>query len=333
MKYFKALLLMVSLCTFPLFSEINWQTNFEEALAQAKREDKPLLLNFTGSDWCAWCMKLEENIFSTPEFEDEVGDTFIFVNVDFPAKKPQSEDLMIQNHALKKKYNIQGFPTLLLLDNSQFEITYTGYREESPTLYGQHLKESLVSFNELTNNMENFVPSALSSAELESLHRKALDLSREDYAEEILKAGLVRDDTLYFLGEQYRLIVENGDKDTPEAKTIRSKLLEGDPENTQGMQFYIAVIDYQDLSTTRGKSVDEIIAPLLHYLNKFGKQDKENKWRLHVTISQLYASKGKLDEALYHAKEAYEEAPTDLKDEIATSIDQMSFMQMSGKNV
>jgi protein disulfide-isomerase len=96
-------------------ADLNWLTDVPKAEAQAKTDNKLVLLDFTGSDWCGWCMKLDKETFSQPEFADYAKKNLVLVQLDYPNKKPQSDDLKAANAALQKKYNIEGFPTLIAL--------------------------------------------------------------------------------------------------------------------------------------------------------------------------------------------------------------------------
>ena len=98
-------------------AEATWLTNFEEAKKVALKEGKPLLLEFTGSDWCPPCKALHKEIFSTDEFAKEAAAKYVLVELDFPTpKKQQAPELKAQNAELQKKYAIPGFPTVLLVD-------------------------------------------------------------------------------------------------------------------------------------------------------------------------------------------------------------------------
>jgi len=92
-----------------------WLASVPQAMDQAKRENKLLLLDFTGSDWCGWCKKLDAETFSQPEFIDYAAKNLVLVQVDFPRQKPQSAALKEANKALKEKFNVKGFPTLVVL--------------------------------------------------------------------------------------------------------------------------------------------------------------------------------------------------------------------------
>jgi thioredoxin-related protein len=98
------------------FAEANWFTNFEEAKKVALKEGKPLLLDFTGSDWCPPCKALHKNVFSTEEFTKEASGKYVLVELDFPQTKQLPAELKAQNSELKKKYAVTGYPTILLVD-------------------------------------------------------------------------------------------------------------------------------------------------------------------------------------------------------------------------
>jgi thioredoxin-related protein len=119
-----------------------WMIDYEAARARAQAEKKDLLLDFTGSDWCGWCIKLKEEVFQEELFQDWVADRFVLVEIDFPSDKSKlSEATREQNNALKEMYPVQGFPTILLLDASGAPYASTGYRSGGPEAYVEHLKE------------------------------------------------------------------------------------------------------------------------------------------------------------------------------------------------
>ena len=117
-----------------------WMEDFEAAKAKAKAEGKDLLIDFTGSDWCHWCVKLKEEVFDHESFTLAASKSFIFVELDFPNSKPQSDEIKAQNAALAKKYNIQGYPTILLTDHEGVVYGRTGYQAGGPEVYLKHLE-------------------------------------------------------------------------------------------------------------------------------------------------------------------------------------------------
>ena len=98
-----------------------WLTDLDAARAQAVKENKPVLVDFTGSDWCPPCKALHKNVFESAEFA-AVASKYVLVELDYPKSKPQSPELKAKNAELSKRFGISGFPTVLLLDAKSGEI-------------------------------------------------------------------------------------------------------------------------------------------------------------------------------------------------------------------
>lgn len=113
----------------------NWQTDLPKAQAQAAKEKKMVLLDFTGSDWCGWCIKLNKEVFSQSEFQDYAKANLVLVEVDFPRKKKLSADQKKANDALAKKYDIQGYPTIIVLDGAGKKLGELGYQPGGPKAF------------------------------------------------------------------------------------------------------------------------------------------------------------------------------------------------------
>ena len=115
--------------------------DLDAALAKAKAEGKLVYACFSGSDWCGWCMKLEREVLSRPEFLDGVKDDFVLVFIDSPRNKDVlSAHAKAANPKLVEKYGIEGFPTALILDGDGKKTGETGYRKGGPVEYVKHLK-------------------------------------------------------------------------------------------------------------------------------------------------------------------------------------------------
>ncbi len=116
------------------FAADGWMTDYKAALELAAKESRPVLLDFTGSDWCGWCIRLDKETFSKPEFQTFAKDNLVLVELDFPNNKPQSAEVKKQNEALQTKFGVQGFPTLVLLNSEGKEIARNpGYLPGGPT--------------------------------------------------------------------------------------------------------------------------------------------------------------------------------------------------------
>jgi len=103
-------------------AEATWLTDLPKAQAQAKTENKIVLLDFTGSDWCGWCIKFRKEVLDSAEFQTYAAKNVVLVELDYPSKKEQGAELKKANTALKEQYKIDGFPTLVVLDKSGKEI-------------------------------------------------------------------------------------------------------------------------------------------------------------------------------------------------------------------
>ncbi len=102
-----------------------WLTNLPKAESKAKAEKKLVLMDFTGSDWCHPCMELRKNVLNSRKFEEYAQTNLVLMEVDFPIKKQQTEELKKANDALKDKFGIDGFPTIVLLDPDGKELLKT----------------------------------------------------------------------------------------------------------------------------------------------------------------------------------------------------------------
>ena len=121
----------------------NWLTDLSVVQAKAKEEGKPILMDFTGSDWCGWCIKLKKEVFSRPAFINYANEHLILMTVDFPKRKQQEESLKDQNNTLMDTYGINVFPTIILVDAEGKVLGKTGYRRGGPEPYVEHLKSLL----------------------------------------------------------------------------------------------------------------------------------------------------------------------------------------------
>lgn len=139
----KSFILLFLLFSISTFSQ-KWMNNFEEVKLEAIKQNKHILLVFSGSDWCAPCIKLDKNIWQSEEFKKFSEENYILYKADFPKKKANqlSENLKTQNNALAEKYNQNGnYPLVVLLNKDLKIIGITGYKNISPNDYIEVLKE------------------------------------------------------------------------------------------------------------------------------------------------------------------------------------------------
>ena len=143
--------LIAALITLPVSAQENdqdhghkgWHADFDAAVKVAMKEKKDLLVDFTGSDWCGWCKRLNKEVFDHDEWMTEAKKGWVLVALDFPrdpaikAKVPNPK----RNEELQKKYSVSGFPTILLMTADGDVYGRTGYRAGGPKPYLDHMNE------------------------------------------------------------------------------------------------------------------------------------------------------------------------------------------------
>lgn len=108
------LLLMSMIATAQESAE--WHTDLNKAIAASARSKKPLFMFFTGSDWCGWCIKLQKEVFKTPEFISWAKENVILLELDFPKRSAQPDEIKNQNAQLNNFFQVRGYPTVWVVD-------------------------------------------------------------------------------------------------------------------------------------------------------------------------------------------------------------------------
>jgi protein disulfide-isomerase len=117
-----------------------WLRDFEAAKKAAAEKNVPILANFSGSDWCIWCKRLDKEVFSTPEFKEYASTNLVLFIADFPRKDTQPAEIRDQNSKLAEQNKVNGFPTVLLFDAKGTVLGRTGYKQGGPKKYIENLK-------------------------------------------------------------------------------------------------------------------------------------------------------------------------------------------------
>jgi uncharacterized protein YyaL (SSP411 family) len=121
------LLVICAVCHSVRSENVEWLTDAEAAQAKAKEENKLVLLDFTGSDWCLWCKKLKREVFDKPEFAEFAQSRLVLVEVDFPQHKTLPEAQQQANARLDKTYCINSYPTIIVLNPDGKQVARMGY--------------------------------------------------------------------------------------------------------------------------------------------------------------------------------------------------------------
>ena len=135
MKKLTALLAIFLLNATFCMAAAGWDDDYEKALAKAKTEKKMVLLDFTGSDWCGWCIKLDKEVFGKQEFKTYAKENLVLVEVDFPQDKRQTKKLKEQNEKLQAQYGVSGYPTIIILNSEGTKEGELGYMAGGPKAF------------------------------------------------------------------------------------------------------------------------------------------------------------------------------------------------------
>ena len=278
-----------------------WITSFEEAKARAQKENKDILINFTGSDWCTWCIRLAQEVFSEPGFAEYAKDKFILVEADFPmSPEGQPEAIDPQHQQLADTYEFQGFPTIMLFDKQGRPFAQTGYQPGRSQAYNAHLEEfrlarvdrdtSLIAADKLqgTERAKKLdealadVPADLLFPAYESVVEEIIQLDKDNTAE--LRSQY--EDRL--ANHQFMARVQAIEKQIPSAENPDAILADiakvakefgGDPRrNYVVTMFQINVLNYFD-------RIDDVLTVAAAALKN---ESLDNDYRANLFMTQLH---------------------------------------------
>jgi protein disulfide-isomerase len=136
-----ALAMFMALAASPAFAHPGWLTDYKQAQEEAKTNKKLVLMNFTGSDWCGWCIRLDREVFTKPEFQEYAKNKLVLLEIDFPRMKKLSPEEKSQNEQLAQKFRIQGFPTIVVLDGEGRMVGELGYTPGGPSAFIAELEK------------------------------------------------------------------------------------------------------------------------------------------------------------------------------------------------
>lgn len=130
--------------------ELVWHTDAQKAIEISNKTKKPLMLFFTGSDWCGWCIKLQKEVFTQPEFKKWANENVVLLELDFPRRTQQEEKLKNQNYQIHQAFQVRGYPTVWFTtaDDKSGKINFnpigsTGYVAGGPSKWIESAKTIL----------------------------------------------------------------------------------------------------------------------------------------------------------------------------------------------
>lgn len=261
-----------------------WTSAFPAAKKQATEEGKDLLMDFTGSDWCGWCIKLKDEVFKHDEFKNGVKDSFVLVEIDFPKDKSKlPEETQAQNRKLGEEFGIEGYPTIVLADADGRPYATTGYQPGGPEKYVAHLNElrgRKTARDEAFAAAEKLEGPAKAKALIDALGKLKLNENA--------------------VANHYPQVVEQIKASDPDDTTGFAKNLANRQRIADFQNAMQALAEKQDMAGAMAL-VDKTLAE--------GGFETEETLQLMMTRAIIFAEQGKFDEALKAVDDAKAHAP------------------------
>jgi hypothetical protein len=299
----------------------NWHLDFEEAREKAKQEQKPLLITFVGPNWCPHSDQIEEEILSDVKWQAAAEREAILVRIEIPEEFSEET---YPGKEIQEKFAVEECPAIVLVEPSGEEISKLTFLPISAKELLKTIHTTLEDYQNVCRLTKGQLE-ALKIEELKALYAKAEHLADTTLKQNVLNQGLKKDPSPHFLLEQYSNLLTSGKLNMWKKHTIRKKIVERDPDNTEGALRKLAVLDFEALaSVKRPKKADAVVAPLIKYLQEFSSSDRKGAWEIEMKISQYFFSQNQIEQALVHAKSSYALAPEEVKEEIAMSINYLN---------
>lgn len=300
-------------------NKLHWHENYQNALVETRETGKSLFILFTGSDWCSWCQKFEQEVLSQASFQQSVDKSFVFLKIDFRIDLKDHTEKFNEYQALKTKYGARGFPSVVIVNKDEEIMGVTGYLPGGASNYSKHIASLIDSYEGYADKINEQSLKDTSSKELEELYMQSVQLNRTNDQARIMHEGLSKDKSGFFFSESYRQLVDEGQYGLEDAQAVRSKLL--DPNLTHHIDNarFVAIVDFQESlgnDDEQSKSLD----PLMQFLNQYGDKDTENAWKVQMVISQFYSDHDDFTEALEYAELALSGAPENIREDIEEAV-------------
>jgi hypothetical protein len=242
------------------FSSLPLLENYDKAKEIGLLYERPLALLFLSDE----DSKGLEELIQSEEFSKAIENECIFVKIP------------LGNEELRSKFNVGVSSLFILMDNAEEEITRMAYQGESPKSLAKQLKSKIALYQTLLLETDKEVD----EERLKEVYKKADELGSLHQKEKILEKGMKLSKGLFFFMERYVSLVNEGKKESIEAKWLREKMLEMDQEDREESRLRLALIDFQE---GQGNP-EEVVAPLCAYLEEFGEKDAKVASKLHRII-------------------------------------------------
>jgi len=311
-------IIIACLCLICNTTYAKWHDNYVEAKKIAIQEEKPLLIAFLGPNWCPFSDQLEAEVLADDAFLKNIENEVVLLKIDIPE---DFDEKGFPGVELKNQFQIEECPALVLAEPTGEEIAKLAFLPIEQKEFTQTIKETLADYRKVSRLTKQKLDQ-LKGEELKTLYSKAGHLADTTFKKALFEQGLKSDKGPFFLLEEYSNLLTSGRISGWKLRTLRKKIVARDPQNEEGYQRKLAVMDFEALACVKKpQKVDIVVAPLVEYLQNFGKNDQENAWQLEMKISQYFFTQNRIEDALRHAQASLDVAPDDLKKDIAKSIE------------
>ncbi len=268
--------ILLALTSTAIGVEGAWLTDFDKAREKARKENKYLLVDFTGSDWCGWCIRLKKEVFGEKAFQEQASKDFVLVSLDFPKKPENIQKVPLEqqrrNQELVQQYNVTGFPTILLMDAEGRPFATTGYQPGGVEAYLKHIGKLRDNQRKVEELLKKGEQEDLPAAERARALHQALELSPSTA-----------------MDAQYRATIQ--------------KIIELDADNALGLRnvylYRLRLLDVDQAFTERDyDKATSLMQAILTELKPQGEQLQE----AHYILSVIYQMTGNADAMILHLR-------------------------------
>ena len=275
---------------------ITWM-DYEQGLALAKKQEKPLFLYFSSED-CPWCLKMQDEILQDPAFIKKISPLVVFASV--------SDDK--ENDAILQKYQVQRFPQVVLVDPKMGVISSLGYLSCGGSVYANNIQAVIADYHQLQKSFGKLT--LKNAAEFFAVIKMIKSFNMPIKIEE---------KNLVSLLDQYQKLMKDKRYDDPSLLEIKEQIELLDHKNVYKAHLKMALLEYQTL-TKEKKDTATIVKPINVYLERFGAKDPENFWRLQMILAHCYYNSKDIPIALTYVRESYKHAPKEAKKGLVSII-------------
>lgn len=273
----------------------------------------PIVAVFLSDPSCPWSLKLQNEVIENSVFREKVGSEAILWQVVVKGEAGDKE--------LRERYRVHTCPLILLMDPRGKEFARLEYSPLDAHGYAAKIHGLIDNFQELCLALDREAFS-FEEEKWQELYQKAKNFSATCFKQVILERGLQRETGTFFHIEKYASLLEKYKRKHPRVLKAKTELLKLDPDNRMGTHFKVAALEFDKIRSSFKETdrVEKPLMPLLRFVHKFGKTDKENLWKAELMIAQYLFAKDFVADAVEHAEASYLAAPDAAKSQIAEML-------------